>query len=97
MLNEISLWTRAEISSDNYNKMGSYQMLGELLVDVQHVPHFQVAAIASRGATVPATNMPAGIEDYRRSLNLGTAVHTVRYKTGGVTYGARRSRRIPTA
>ncbi|MCX8496584.1 MAG: glycoside hydrolase N-terminal domain-containing protein [Akkermansiaceae bacterium] len=34
VLNEISLWTGTEISSDDYSKMGSYQMLGELLVDV---------------------------------------------------------------
>ncbi|MEI7733138.1 MAG: glycoside hydrolase family 95 protein [Verrucomicrobiota bacterium] len=34
VLNEISLWTGTEISDDNYSKMGSYQMLGELLVDV---------------------------------------------------------------
>ena len=34
VLNEISLWTGSELSSDNYDKMGSYQMLGELLVDM---------------------------------------------------------------
>ncbi len=34
VLNEISLWTGGEISSDDYSKMGSYQLLGELLVDV---------------------------------------------------------------
>jgi alpha-L-fucosidase 2 len=34
VLNEISLWTGTEISSDDYSKMGSYQMLGELLVNV---------------------------------------------------------------
>lgn len=36
VLNEISLWTGTEISSDDYSKMGAYQMLGELLVDVAH-------------------------------------------------------------
>ena len=69
VLNEISLWTGEEISSDSYNEMGSYEMLGELLVDVA------------------ATIVPAGIDDYRRSLDIRTAVHTVRYKAGGVTYG----------
>ena len=34
VLNESSLWTGKEISTDDYNKMGSYQMLGEILVDV---------------------------------------------------------------
>jgi alpha-L-fucosidase 2 len=34
VLNEISLWTGSELSSDDYSKMGWYQMLGELLVDV---------------------------------------------------------------
>jgi len=38
VLNEISLWTGTEISSDDYSKMGSYQMLGELLVDVAPDP-----------------------------------------------------------
>jgi len=33
VLNEISLWTGTEISSDNYTEMGSYQMLGELLIE----------------------------------------------------------------
>jgi alpha-L-fucosidase 2 len=33
VLNEISLWTGTEISSDNYKEMGSYQMLGELLIE----------------------------------------------------------------
>lgn len=34
VLNEISLWTGTEISTDDYDQMGSYQMLGELLVDI---------------------------------------------------------------
>ena len=67
VLNEISLWTGTELSSDDYDKMGSYQMLGELLVET--------------GAT-PAT----GAEDYRRELDLGTAVHNISYKINGVTY-----------
>jgi alpha-L-fucosidase 2 len=33
VLNESSLWTGKEISTEDYSKMGSYQMLGELLVD----------------------------------------------------------------
>jgi alpha-L-fucosidase 2 len=218
VLNEISFWTGTEISSDNYKEMGSYQMLGELLVDVQHgagggaaitpgivcasehkafyereeiaaacdgntstkwcvehhgkpviwelrlaearpldsysltsandtpardpstwefcgsddgrqwttldrhenepsfekrgvtktyalktpasfrlyrlvfqpskkVPHFQVAEIGIPGVILPAaTGIAAGIEDYRRALDLGTAVHTVCYKSGGVVH-----------
>jgi alpha-L-fucosidase 2 len=32
-LNEISLWTGAELSSDDYSKMGSYQKLGDLVIE----------------------------------------------------------------
>ena len=64
VLNEISLWTGSEVSSDDYSKMGAYQMLGELLVDVETVT----------------------IQDYRRSLDLATAIHAVSYRSGGVTY-----------
>ena len=70
VLNESSLWTGAEVSSDDYEKMGSYQMLGELLVAVQH----------------GKSGKPADIEDYRRTLDIGTAIHSSRYKTGDVTY-----------
>jgi alpha-L-fucosidase 2 len=68
VLNEISLWTGTEISSDDYSKMGSYQMLGELLVNV--------APDATAGA----------IQDYRRSLDLSTAIHNVTYQSGGITF-----------
>ncbi len=44
VLNEISLWTGKEVSSDDYSQMGAYQMLGELLVD---------AATADPGAGAP--------------------------------------------
>ena len=68
VLNEITLWTGTEISSDDYSKMGSYQMLGELLVNV--------APDATAGA----------IQDYRRSLDLSTAIHNVTYQSGGITF-----------
>jgi len=74
VLNEISLWTGTEISSDNYDKMGSYQMLGELLVNEGAGP-----GIAS---PLPA----ADVQDYRRALDIGTAVHHLSYKSGGTTY-----------
>src|ERR1035441_8786063 len=32
VLNEISLWTGTEISTDDYSKMGSYQIVGEIIV-----------------------------------------------------------------
>ena len=32
-LNEISLWTGTEISTDDYGKMGSYQKLGDLVIE----------------------------------------------------------------
>ena len=69
VLNEISLWTGSEISTDDYAKMGSYQMLGELLVD-------------ARSRMPP----PPPVQNYRRSLDLATAIHTVSYQSGGVTY-----------
>jgi len=68
VLNEISLWTGKEISTDDYSQMGSYQMLGELFVQ-----------------TAPgSTDLP--IQNYRRSLDLATAIHAVTYQSGGVTY-----------
>ena len=70
VLNEISLWTGTEISSDDYGKMGSYQMLGELLVQV---PEIAVPGVAG---AIPAT----GAQDYRRALDLATAVHSVSYR-----------------
>ncbi len=33
-LNEITLWTGSEISADDYNKMGSYQKLGDLVLEL---------------------------------------------------------------
>jgi alpha-L-fucosidase 2 len=33
-LNEITLWTGSEISTDDYGKMGSYQKLGDLVVEL---------------------------------------------------------------
>ena len=71
VLNEISLWTGTEISSDDYAKMGSYQMLGELFVD---------------GVTAEAGAKPADVRDYRRSLDLATAMHTVSYRAGGIAF-----------
>jgi alpha-L-fucosidase 2 len=68
VLNEISLWTGTEISTEDYEKMGSYQMLGELLVDL--------APDAASSA----------VQSYRRSLDLATAIHSVTYQSGGVTF-----------
>ena len=68
VLNEISLWTGTEISTEDYAKMGAYQMLGELLVDL-------------------GTEAASGtVENYRRSLDLATAIHSVTYQSGGVTF-----------
>jgi alpha-L-fucosidase 2 len=68
VLNEISLWTGTEISTEDYAKMGAYQMLGELLMDV--------APEAASGT----------VENYRRSLDLATAIHDVTYQSAGVTF-----------
>ena len=74
VLNEISLWTGTEISTDDYSKMGSYQMLGELLVDVTH----QEPPAAAGG--------PLPVRNYRRALDLATALHCVSYQIGGITF-----------
>lgn len=34
VLNDITFWTGAEVTSDDYEQMGRYQMLGELLVEL---------------------------------------------------------------
>jgi alpha-L-fucosidase 2 len=68
VLNEISLWTGTEISTEDYAKMGAYQMLGELLVDL--------------GPEAASST----VENYRRSLDLATAIHSVTYQSGGVTF-----------
>jgi alpha-L-fucosidase 2 len=68
VLNEISLWTGSEISTEDYDKMGSYQMLGEVLVD-----------LGREGGSGEAQN-------YRRSLDLTAAIHSVVYQSGGVSY-----------
>jgi alpha-L-fucosidase 2 len=68
VLNESSLWTGTAISTDDYSKMGWYEMLGELLVNL--------APDAAAGA----------VQNYRRSLDLATAVHTVTYQSGDVTF-----------
>jgi alpha-L-fucosidase 2 len=65
VLNESSFWTGTEISSDDYDKMGSYQMLGELLVEMPG--HTNVA-------------------EYRRALDIGTAIYTSSYRVGDVVY-----------
>jgi alpha-L-fucosidase 2 len=79
VLNEISLWTGSEISTDDYAKMGSYQMLGELLVDL--APGAATSDMAAQGKATAAS-----VQNYRRSLDLATAVHTVTYQSGGVTF-----------
>ena len=79
VLNESSLWTGAEISSDNYDKMGWYQMLGEVLVDVAGGDSASAVTAAQGKETLDA-------EGYRRALDLATATHSVTYRSGGVTF-----------
>ncbi len=47
VLNEISLWTGQELSSDDYAKMGAYQMLGEILDDLRDALHVDTVPLAS--------------------------------------------------
>lgn len=77
VLNEISLWTGQEVSSDDYAKMGSYQMLGELWVEVGG--H---SAPDATGQGQPVSE----VQNYSRSLDLDTAIHQVTYRSGGVTF-----------
>lgn len=84
VLNEISLWTGTEISSDDYKEMGSYQMLGELLVDVQDGAAVAPGIACARNRK--AFSERKDIADYRRALDIGTAVHSVCYRIDGVTY-----------
>ncbi len=74
VLDEASLWTGREGSWDDYERMGSYQMLGTLLVDLAPPP----GQADGPGAAV--------VQQYRRALDLATALHTVSYRLGGVTF-----------
>ncbi|HUX01657.1 MAG TPA: glycoside hydrolase family 95 protein [Phycisphaerae bacterium] len=77
VLNEDSLWTGAEISSDDSSNLGSYQVLGEILVDL---------AGADTGATSEPQETASPVRNYRRSLDLATAIHSATYQSGGVTF-----------
>lgn len=68
VLNEISLWTGSEGSWDDYSKMGSYQMLGELLLDVKHdggtaaAAPISVACASGHKAFTPAEEVEAAAD-----------------------------------
>jgi alpha-L-fucosidase 2 len=67
VLNESSFWTGSEISSDDYDQMGSYQMLGELLVEMPG--HNGVAAYRRAldiGTAICTTAYKVGDVTYRR-------------------------------
>lgn len=49
------------------------------------VAHFQIAEIAIPGVTVQA-NQTADVQDYRRTLDLAAATHSVSYRSGGIAY-----------
>lgn len=81
VLNESSLWTGDEkTATGDYDNMGAYQMLGELFID----QHFPSAETPSPGATNPPP--VASGQHYRRALDLATAIHTVSWQSGEVTY-----------
>ena len=71
-LNEITLWTGSEISSDDYSMMGSYQKLGDLVIDF--------------AGDTPAVAASTAVVNYRRALDLATATHTVTYENNGVHF-----------
>ena len=50
------------------------------------VAHFQIAEISIPGVTAAVGKEALNVQDYRRSLDLATAVHSVSYRSGGVTY-----------
>ena len=66
VLNEISLWTGSEVSSDDYSKMGAYQMLGELLVDLETVTIQNYRRSLDLAAAVHAVSYQSGGVTYRR-------------------------------
>ena len=65
VLNDQTLWTGDENPTGNYDKMGSYQMLGDVLI------------------LLPGHEKPS---DYRRDLDLGSALAHVNYTANGVKY-----------
>jgi len=65
VLNEDSLWTGDTNPSGAYEKMGAYQQLADILIDL------------------PGHN---NVSDFRRDLDISTALAHVSYKSGGVTY-----------
>ena len=64
VLNDSSLWTGTEISSDDYSKMGSYQFLGELFVTMSS------GATASLAVTEPVVSCPSGQKAFYESEEL---------------------------
>ena len=68
--NEDSLWTGDENPSGKYETMGAFQNFGDLFIELASA----------------ATTEPAAAEDYRRELDLATAVSRVTFKLGDVTH-----------
>ena len=69
--NEDSLWTGDENPSGKYETMGAYQNFGDLFLEL---------------ATGAGRREPPAVEDYRRELELGTALSRVQFKVEGVTH-----------
>ena len=72
VLNEDSLWTGSEVSSDDYEKMGRYQMLGELLIEL--------SGQETEGSRKDPPN-------YRRDLNISEAIAHMSGQIGEVSIG----------
>lgn len=79
--NEDSLWTGGENPSGNYDSMGAYQTFGDLFLSFD-------------AGTTPAVSSPSGQptfspnegEDYRRELDLSTAVARTTFTKDGVRH-----------
>ncbi len=74
--NEDSLWIGDE------HDTGSYQAFGDLWIDFEHPA--PVGTSPSGETSVPEARIPC--QAYQRTLDIGRAVHTVRYTRGGTTF-----------
>ncbi len=79
VLNEDSLWTGDDNPGGDYKDMGAYQMLGELLLS------FEPGA-AQPGAASPGPQAPPAAENYRRELELSTAMARTTFTRDGARH-----------
>ena len=84
--NEPPLAKRGETRSCACGNTRAYRFYRLTFAPNKGVAHFQVAEISIPGVTAAAGEDVLNVQDYRRSLDIATAVHRVSYRSGGVTY-----------